>query len=290
MIWLDLTGRVNDKVMLACSAAVLILATAAWRALPDGRLHVHYLDVGLGDAVFVETPSGRQVLIDGGPSPTRLLSHLGQRMGFWDHSLDLVILSHPDDDVLAGLIPVLERYEVGGVIARDVGCRTGLCARMEEVLEETGAPIWRGEEGLQVVLDEGLLLTVLHPGPDLFGGGGSYNDNSLVVRLDYGEVCFLLTGDIGEEVEEQLVEQGAWLDCTVLKAAHHGDAGSTTEVFIEVVDPEAVVISVGDGNVFRFPHGEMLERVEGLQVYRTDEDGTVEVVSDGETYSVEVAR
>jgi competence protein ComEC len=290
MIWLDLTARMSDRAMLACSAFLLILATATWRALPDGRLHVHFLDVGQGDAVFVETPSGRQVLIDGGPSPTRLLSHLGKRMGFWDHTLDLVILSHPDDDVLAGLIPVLERYEVGGVLARDLGCQAGLCIQMEELLEETGVPVWRGEVGLQVVLDEGVLLTVLHPGPDLWRGGMSSNDNSLVLRLDYGQVCFLLAGDIGGEVEEYLMEQGAWLECVVLKAAHHGDAGSTSEVFLEAVGPEVVVISVGEGNVFHHPHGQMLERAEGLQVLRTDEVGTVEVVSDGRTCLVEIGR
>ena len=289
-LWLSLTTRVSDRAMLAGTGVALILAVAAWRTLPDGQLHVHFLDVGQGDAVFVETPSGRQVLVDGGPSPTRLLSHLGQRLGFWDHFLDLVILSHPDDDVLAGLIPVLERYEVGGVVARDVGCRSGLCGRMRELVEDTPTPIWHGEEGLQVVLDEGVLLTVLHPGPDLFREGLSYNDNSLVVRLDYGEVCFLLTGDISGEVEEQLVEQGAWLDCTVLKAAHHGDSGSTSEVFLEAVEPEVVVISVGEGNVFRHPHGQVLERVEGLRVFRTDKDGTVEVISNGETFSVYVER
>ena len=288
-LWRSLTGRLSDRAMLTASALLLLLATAAWRALPDGRLHVAFLDVGEGDAVFIRTPSGRQVLIDGGPSPSRLLAHLGRRLPFWDHTLDLVILSHPDDDVLAGLIPVLERYRVENVVERDLGCRTHLCARWREAVERSGAQVWRGEAGLQFRLDEGLLLTVLYPGPGEIDA--SYNDRSLVLRLDYGKVCFLLPGDVGAAVEGRMVAEGAWLDCTVLRAAHHGDEGSTTEPFLAAVDPEVVVISVGAENRFRHPHREMLDRLgEGVLVYRTDRDGTVEVVSDGRGYRVGTER
>ncbi len=288
-VWSSFTSRASDRTVLAASALLLILTAAAWRALPDGRLHVAFLDVGEGDAVFIRTPSGRQVLIDGGPSPSRLLAHLGRRLPFWDHRLDLVILSHPDDDVMAGLIPVLERYRVDGVVERDLGCRTRLCTRWREVVERSGAPVWRGETGLRFWLDEGLLLTILHPGPD--ETDASTNDRSLVLRLDYGGICFLLPGDISAAVEGRLVSEGAWLDCTILRAAHHGDGGSTTEPFLEAVDPEVVVISVGVENRFRHPHVEMLDRLgEGVLVYRTDRDGTVEVVSDGRGYRVETER
>jgi competence protein ComEC len=286
----SLTARVSDRAMLACSALLLLLTTIAWRSLPDGRLHLAFLDVGQGDALFITTPSGRQILVDGGPSPSTLLAHLGRRLPFYDHSLDLVVLSHPDDDVLAGLLPVVERYRIGGVIARDVGCRTELCVRWQQLLDNAGMPRWRGEAGLRVWLDEGLLLSVLHPGPDLFSeSAADVNDNALVLRLDYGEVCFLLPGDVGAEVEARLVADGAWLDCTVLKAAYHGDAGSTSEPFLAAVDPEVVVISVGAENRFRHPHWEMLERIAEREVYRTDRDGTVELISDGRGYRVETA-
>jgi len=281
--------------MLAVSAVVLILAVAARQTLPDGKLHVYFLDVGPGEAIFIQTPSGRQALVDGGPSPSLLFEQLGRRMPFWDHSLDLLVLSHPDDDVLPGPLAALERYRVDGVIARDVSCRSAWCRRWQEALAASGAVRWRGEAGLRVTLDRGLTLTVLHPGPALLHGGVDYNENSLVLRLDYGGVCFLLTGDVGERVEQQLVEQGAWLDCTILKAAHHGDVAATTEGFLAAVDPEAVVISVGAENrPGRFcaeaVSAALLTRLEGRAVYRTDEDGTVEVVSDGRRYWVETER
>jgi len=287
--WSALSARLSDRLLLTASAVALLLAVAAWRSLPDGRLHVTFLDVGQGDAVFIQTPSGRQALIDGGPSPSRLLTHLGRRLPFWDHTLDLVVLSHPDDDLLAGLIPVLERYRVDAVLARDVGCRTPLYIRWNEVVASSGATLWQGETGLQIWLDEGLRLTVLYPGAEL-SDSADFNVHSLVLRLDYGQTCFLFPGDVDAEVEEQLLEEGAWLDCTVLQAAHHGDSGSTSDLFLEAVTPQMVVIPVGAGNLYHYPHAETLRRLDGLPVYRTDENGSVQMVSDGKRVWVETER
>lgn len=277
-----LTAHVSDRLMLGTSAVVLILAAAAWRALPDGRLHVAFFDVGQGDAVFVRTPSGRQVLIDGGPSSSVLLWQLGQRMPFWDHTLDLVILSHADEERLPGLLPVLERYQVERVIAPGGPCYGALCERWQALSATSSANVLEGQAGLRLWLDEGLLLTVLHPPP-----GGS---DALLVRLDHGGVCFLLAGDLDTAGEAALVRDSAWLDCTVLRAANHGDARSTSAPFLEAVTPEVVVISVSAGNYFRQPHWETLQRLGDVPVYRTDEDGAVEIVSDGQGYRVETER
>jgi len=133
-------------------------------------------------------------------------------------------------------------------------------------------------------------MTVLHPGAELPGGMElNANNSSVVTRLVYGQVSVLLTGDIEAEVEHQLVAEGVPLASTVLKAAHHGSCSSTTQVFLDAVAPEVVVISVGADNDFGHPCVEVLERLEhtmserdrGLPVYRTDEYGVVEVVTDG---------
>ena len=216
--------------------------------------------------------------------PTRLLSYLGDLMPFWDYDLDLVVLTRPQPDVMTGLLPVLERYEVGGVLAPEVNCHTSLCRRWEERMEAIASPQWPAQAGLRVWLDEGLLLTVLYPPPTRGA------DGPLLLRLDYGQVCFLLPGEMREEDEAWLVENGAWLECTVLRAAGHGDAGATSEPFLETVAPQVVVISVGEDNLAHHPQRALLDRLTGRRVYRTDRDGTVEVVSDGVTYRVHTER
>ena len=275
-----LSSGLESKALVGAAGVLLALAFFAWRERPDGRLHVHVLDVGQGDAIFVRTPSGRQVLVDGGPSPSLLLSRLGQRMPFWDRSLDLVVLTHPDADHITGLVEVLERYRVDGVVYREMGCQEAVCARWDQLLEEDDVTVYRGEAGSYIGLDHGLEMEVLHPGPDLLIGEG-FNDNSLVMRLRYGEVSILLTGDIEARAEERLLTDGVDLRSTVLKVAHHGACTSSTAAFLEAVDPEAAVISVGEDNDFDHPCDEVLERLRERTVYRTDEHGTVELITDG---------
>ncbi|MBN1811467.1 MAG: DNA internalization-related competence protein ComEC/Rec2, partial [Anaerolineae bacterium] len=103
-LWERFTASLQTKIIVGTAAILLILAFFFWRGLPDGKLHVTFLDVGQGDAIFIQTPSGKQVLVDGGPSDTALLSQLGRRMPFWDRSIDLVLLTHPESDHVTGLI------------------------------------------------------------------------------------------------------------------------------------------------------------------------------------------
>lgn len=279
--WAGLTARWNDRLLLSAAALFLLLAVAARISLPDGRLHVVFLDVEGGDAVFIRTPSGRQVLVGGAPGTAGLLSALGRRMPFWDHDLDLAVLSQPDEDILPGLIAVLERYPVRHVIARADDCPGALCERWREVVAGAAREVWRGERGLQLELDDGLLLTVLHPGPEEMG------DGSVVVRLDYGTVCFLLTGEVREAGQETMVDVGAWLGCDILKAPHHGGTAALTDRFLTVVGPEVVVIPAGDSSFWR--RGNDL-RLQEQVVYRIADVGTVEFISDGSRWWVEMGR
>lgn len=287
--WSWLSSSVTAKVLVAASGVVLMLALFVWRSLPDGRLHVVFFDVGQGDAIFIQTPSGRQVLIDGGPDPSVVLSRLGRRMPFWDRSLDLVVLTHPDADHIGGLVSVLERYRVDGVIFRDVGCESPLCEQWARLVDESGAAVYRGEAGLGIEVDEGLRLEVLQPGVQLLAGEG-FNDKSLVIRLTYGEASVLLTGDIEERGEAALLATGATLTSTVLKVAHHGSCDSTTAAFVEAVNPDLAVISVGAENEFGLPCDSVVERLEGRRTYFTHEHGTVSVITDGQQLWVRTER
>jgi competence protein ComEC len=291
---LFLRTNVPIKFVLGAAAILVILGIFALRGLSDDKLHVVFLDVGQGDAIFIQTPSGKQVLVDGGPSETALLSQLGRHMPFWDRTLDVVILTHPEADHVTGLIAVLERYQVETVIYRDLEHESEVYARWLQLLAAEGATICSGEAGFRLTLDPGLEMVVLHPGAELEDDA---NNNSVVTRLTYGEISVLLTGDIEAEVERGLVgahRVGAIrespLQSTVLKVAHHGSCSSTTQAFLDAVAPEVVVISVGADNRFGHPCDEVLERLEGLPVYRTDEHGAVEIISDGMQVWVEAER
>ncbi len=282
-LWASLTGRLSDRLLLSAAALLLLLAVVARFSLPDGRLHVVFLDVTGGDAVFIRTPSGQDVLVGGTPGTTELLSALGRRMPFWDHELDVVVLTRPAEDILPGLIAVLERYPVHHLIARDEGCAGALCDRWREVASQAARKAWRGEQGLQLTLDEGLLLTVLHPGPL-----ADPADNSVVVRLDYGPVCFLLTGDLQEAGQERLAEAGAWLDCDILKAPQHRGTTALMDRFLNLVNPDVVVVPAGDpATSWRRTED---RRLAELRVYRIEDQGTVEIISDGIRYWVEAKR
>lgn len=283
-LWASLTGHLSDRLLLSTAALLLLLAVVARFSLPDGRLHVVFLDVPGGDAVFIRTPSGRQILVGGAPGTTSLLSALGRRMPFWDHELDVVVLTRPAEDVLPGLIAVLERYPVHHLIARDEGCAGALCNRWREVASRAAQEVWRGERGLQLTLDEGLLLTVLHPGPSL----PARSSPQMVIRLDYGSVCFLLTEEVREAEQDALAEAGAWLRCGVLKAPHHGETRALTDRFLSRVDPEVIVVPAGDPWMPKRPTPD--RRLRDILVYRIAEQGAIKVVSDGSRYWVETGK
>ncbi|MBU0702892.1 MAG: MBL fold metallo-hydrolase, partial [Chloroflexi bacterium] len=287
-LWARFSSRLETKVLVGAAVMLLILVFFTWRALPDGRLHVVFLDVGQGDAIFIQTPSGKQVLVDGGPSETALLSQLGRHMPFWDRTLDVILLTHSDFDHVTGLVGVLERYQVETAIyRRDGEHESEIYEYWLQLLAEDGAVVYQGEAGLRLELDEGLEMVVLHPGVELLDEA---NNNSVVTRLTYGQVSVLLPGDIEAVVEQQLVAEGAGLASTVLKAAHHGSCSSTTPEFLEAVAPEVVVISVGAENRFGHPCEEVLERLDGIPVYRTDEQGAIEFITDGVQMWVEAER
>jgi competence protein ComEC len=269
--------------LLALAAVVVWLAL---RGLPDGRLHVYFLDVGQGDAILVQAPDGRQILVDGGPSPTALFNELGAVLPFWDRSLDLVVLTHPDGDHITGLIPLLDRYRVGQVLDVRQSEAAPEAGPWLERLAALGVPRILAQRGMRLPVGD-LGVTVLHPGPtQLTGTVSDDNNNAIVLRLDYGGTSLLLTGDAESEAEADLIAAGQPLRADALKIGHHGSNGASTAAFIAAVAPRLVVIPVGADNKFGHPHPAVLARLAGIEVLRTDQNGRIEVVSDGQRLSV----
>jgi len=271
-------------------AAIVAVVWLALRGLPDGRLHVYFLNVGQGDAILVVAPDGRQILVDGGPSPTALLSELGDLLPFWDRSLDLVALTHPDGDHITGLIPLLDRYRVAQVLDTPLSDAAAEAVSWLAGLAQNGVPRTYAQRGMRLPVGD-LTITVLHPGPTpLTGTASDDNNNCIVLRLDYGATCLLLTGDAEQAAEADMLAVGLPLRCDVLKVGHHGSNGATSAQFVAAVAPTVAVIQVGADNTFGHPHPGVLERLAGVEVLRTDLNGRIEVVSDGRRVWVNVAR
>lgn len=251
----------------------------------QGILTVAFLDVGQGDAIFIDSPGGKQILIDSG-SNKKVLRELSRIIPFYDRSLDILIASHPDVDHIGGFPAIFDAYEVGAFYDSGVLCETALCEILEEKIIQEGAVDEVLTRGQIIDLGDGVFLEILFPDRD--ASGFEKNMASLVIKLSYGEKTFLFTGDAPVVVEDYLVSLegasvGGALDIDVLKAGHHGSKTSTSEYFVGATSPEAVVISVGEGNRYGHPHQEVLNILENfaLDILRTDEKGTIIIKSDG---------
>ncbi len=284
-IWRVLTARLSSKVLIGSLVVVGILVWTAVARLPDGRLHVTFLDVDEGDAVFIETPSGQHILIDGGPSPTRMAAHLGRLLPFWDRSLALVALTDARSGHLGGLLPVVERYRVTRVLQSGIAdCTRTDCERWRAALVGQQITPLEPIGGTRVDLGDGVSLTVLHP---VSGGSGP-----MVMRIDYGGLCVLLAAGAGRDEERTMLAHGAELRCDVLQVGLNGDRLATSEDFLKAVSPALAIISCGEGNRAGHPDVETLRRLNehGIAVLRTDRDGSVEIVGDGKGYQVRIRR
>ncbi len=276
------------------------VASLAWsQALTrDDRLHVVFFDVGQGDAIFIETPHGRQMVVDGGADPVLMTRLLGQRMRFNDRHIDIVAATHPHTDHIGGLLQVLERYDVGAVLERRIEYDSAAYeswARAVDAKAAQGASVIEVSAGQVITLDESVRLEVLGPPRALISGTESDADNaSLALRLVYGDVSMMLTGDIFAEAERALLESGGNLDSDVLKVPHHGSDSSSTAAFLSAVSPTAAVISVGADNRFGHPDAAVVKRLREFAgddgLFQTAERGTVEFITDGKTLWVKTER
>ena len=283
---LKLASRVPLKWTLVPLLLVAILVWIAAITTPDTKLHVFFLDVGQGDAILIQTPSHHNILIDGGPSPEAITTELGSRLTFWGRTIDLVVLTHPHDDHIAGLVEVLRRYEVKQVLEIGMKYKSPAYSEWLKLIEEKGIKRTIAQSGQRIELGAGIWLDILHPPADLLQGTDSDVDNNgVVLRLVYGEISFLLTADIYQEGEQCLLGQGVELESTVLKVAHHGADTSSSPSFLDAVSPQLAVISVGEDNLYNLPDQEVRDRLEQRlgqdRVYLTSERGTVELISDG---------
>ena len=278
------------KWLALATVIAVILAAAAWIYRPDDKVHVYFLNVGQGDATLIRQ-GNVDILIDGGPSPQAIDTELGKRLPFWDRSIELVVLTHPHADHLAGLVEVLNRYQVGEVLYPALAT-SDMGEHDQPLFDEWLRLI--SEKNIKSVLAQAyqelsvgdIVIDVLNPpASPLTGTESDIDNNSVVLQVRVGDISFLVTGDLMWEGEHEMAYERLLPQSTVLKVAHHGSDTSTTDEFLNVLMPQIAVISVGE-NDFGHPTQEVLDRLAGrlgaANIYRTDEDGTIEFITDGQ--------
>jgi competence protein ComEC len=279
---------------LAFTLVLLIASGVVWSgALASHKqgLRVVVLDVGQGDSILIETPAGHHILVDGGPSGAVLMQALGHELGASERRIDLMVLTHGQDDHVTGLVDVLQRFDVRQVLAGPLPGETAAYRAWRDEVEARGVPMHQAVAGEWLDLGEGARIEVLGPPEQaIHGTEDDLNNNCVVLRLVYGDTSFLLTGDLAGAGEAALLNSNADLDATVLKVGHHGSEGSSSRAFLDTVDPGLAVISVGADNPYGHPSPALRLRLAGTPYLRTDQNGDVSIESDGRALRVDFDR
>ncbi len=255
-------------------------------AVPRGVLTIAVLDVGQGDAIYIESPTGVQVIVDGGPG-SALLQQLPKVMPLFDRSLDALIETHPDLDHIGGFVDVVGRYSVGAFVEPGIPKDTEAATVLEQEITDNNIPRYIARRGMTLDLGGGATLEVLYPDRDVSRLNQNIaNEGCVVARLVYGDVSMLLTCDMSAEMEQRVLElEGGNLASDILKVAHHGSKYSSSDAFVAAVAPAFAAISVGARNTYGHPAQPTLDTLaaHGVQVLRTDQEGTIVFKSDGKS-------
>ncbi|MBI5754844.1 MBL fold metallo-hydrolase [Candidatus Peregrinibacteria bacterium] len=276
--------------------AGIVLLSIFLLKLPGDALKIHFLDIGQGDSVLIQTPSFHEILIDGGPG-NAVLSQLSEVLPFFEKTIDLVVLTHPHADHLMGLLPVIQRYRVKNVLLTGVSYPSEIYDEFLREVREQGITLYFAKADEDFLIGKTVFFDVLYPFTPLLGQKfDNVNNSSIVLRVEYQGISenfrAFFPGDVEKEVEKKLLENGIEMTADLLKAGHHGSRTSSTEAFLSAVSPQYMAIQSGEGNQFGHPHRETLISASrrGISVFRNDlfgritfaigEKGEVEIVTE----------
>jgi competence protein ComEC len=278
--------KVSKKYILFFVLVIIVIGILCWATYTNRKpndLKVDFLDIGQGDAIYIEAPNGVQMLVDGGRS-SRVLSELGKVMPFGDDSIDVVIGTHPDADHIGGLVNVIERYSVGKIIESGGKSSSKIYNSLESKIVEKKIPHILGRAGMRIILDakSGVYFDILYPDiPDV--STMETNTGSIVGKLVYGATSVMLTADSPIEKELHLVSKDPQiLDVDILKLGHHGSRTSSSIEYLRATSPTLAIISAGKNNSYGHPHKEVLDKLSFLHIpyLATYTKGTIKCLSD----------
>lgn len=287
--WFRNYGKVTTVIILFSGSlwSVFFLVLS----LQPAKLKVSFFDVGQGDAIFIQTPSGHEMLIDGGPT-NKILEQLGKHMSYFDDDIDIVVATHGDADHVTGLIPVLEKYAVDKIVVSPVESRTGIFDDLKKHIDNEGAEIHTAQISDVIDFHDGVIATILYPTKNYREKKNDTNDASVSMVLSYGNNTFLLTGDLPSTREPQLLTKDLPKNITVYKAGHHGSKYSSGEILLKYIRPEYTALSVGKDNRYGHPNSEVIERLQKYtkEILSTMTQGTISFITDGRLIEVKTSK
>lgn len=248
------------------------------------NLEVSFIDVGQGDAIFIKTPQQRKIIIDF--ANKQGLKDLAKKIPWWDKTIDLIIISHPHDDHIVGLIPIIKKYKIKNIIYNGVLDNSPFYLELLKIIKEKNIPLLVPQENQTIELEPNCKIKFLFPGDRYYQRGlDNLNNSSIVNQLICQNSIFLFMGDAETEVENELLEQGINLKSDVIKIGHHGSLSSSQEKFLKAVQAKIAIIMVGKNNKYGHPSLRILKRLEKLQteIFRTDLNGSITIIDDGKT-------
>jgi len=263
-------------------AFILSFAINFTNVLATGNLKVHFIDVGQADSILVQTPNGRNMLIDAGETKDNAVINYLNGLGIT--RLDAVVATHPHENHISEMPEVINSFEIGNFYMPKVSHTTQGFADMINALSNRGIKVTEATAGNWIGLDENLGCDIVAPNSNNYK---DLNNWSAVVHLTYGKTSFLFTGDAEELSEQEILNSGINIKSDVLKVGHHGSSTSTSLDFLKAVNPKYAVISYGADNDYGHPNNETLEELKDITTYKTATDGNIVFTSDGNGITVE---
>ncbi len=275
--------KLSNKSLIFFFIIILLLSVSFFA---NAQLKVHFIDVGQGDSILLQSPDESNMLIDGGDrwksSQKKLTSYLKEQ---GVNKIDILISTHPHADHIGGLSAVLEEFAVEKVYDSGRVHTSKTYENYLNLIDEKDISFDILRSGDEISLDE-LKFNVLHPEDDV--ENYNLNNSSIVLHLTYKDISFLFTGDIEKEIEKEIIKKGYNLKSNIVKISHHGSKTSSHKNFLEKVNPKTAVIQAGEDNKFGHPHSEILRLLENknIDIYRTDKQGNILITTDGTSYEV----
>ncbi|MFA5995335.1 MAG: MBL fold metallo-hydrolase [Patescibacteria group bacterium] len=267
---------IKYSIVLGIIITSSFVAKWYWQQSTAEYATVAVLDVGQGDAIYIRSVSGQDILIDGGPD-RKVLEQLGKQMPFWDRTIELMVLTHPHADHINGLITLFDYYQVKQVLLTKLNREHDPTYQaFLTQIKKQASQVQYAQANDIIQLGNNEQLNIIYPFANtLLDNIENLNDTSIILDYQFGEHNILLTGDASVELEQQLINNQKLFDIDILKVGHHGSKYSSSEAFLQAIKPELAVLSVGTGNSFGHPAPEALQRLKNSEILRTDQLGDI---------------